>query len=134
MTFSGSNPRRTLYKSQKLRNSRPAAISSTSESANSVTTKALSVNVWPFDPFEPRPSCLSTWIGSILAASKAGASPKQAPARTETPSAKSNTVQLIEISLSRGKVAGIICSRSFLAKKRIARPAIPPSVKAAGSR
>ena len=59
ITCSGLNPSRTFNKSQKLCSKRPAAIMSTRESANSVTTNTRRVRACSREPVELRPSCFS---------------------------------------------------------------------------
>src|SRR5438477_498606 len=58
ITRCGLNPSGALYKSQKLRTSKPAATISTSDSANSVTTSTRSVRVCSVERFDPRPSTI----------------------------------------------------------------------------
>ena len=127
ITLWGLNPGRTFNKSQKLRSSRPAAIISTRDRANSVTINTRRVRACSPEQVEPRASCLSIGIKSTRPACSAGAKPKIIPATSEAARAKSKTDQLMDTSLSRGRLSGMICSRKPLAQKRIARPTIPPS-------
>ena len=129
ITRSGLKPGCTLNKSQKLRSRRPAATMSTRESANSLMTRIWRARERPSEPMDPRPSCRSVPIKSKRLMSQAGASPKTVPAATETARANASTPQLIDMSFMCGRLSGINPSRNFLVKKRIAKPAIPPSRK-----
>src|SRR5271156_5992541 len=125
----GLKPGCTANKSQKLRSRRPAATISTSESANSPMTRIWRARERPSEPLEPRPSCRSVLVKSLRLMSHAGASPKMVPAAMETATANASTPQLIDMSFRCGRLAGTNCSRNFRVKKRMAKPAIPPSRK-----
>ena len=64
ITFSGLNPGRTFSKSAKLRSSNPAAIISTSESANSVTTSTRRVRACSPESDVPRAPSFSAVVKS----------------------------------------------------------------------
>src|SRR5215469_15603458 len=125
----GLKPSGTLNKSQKLRSRRPAATISTRESANSLITRTWRKRERCREPLEPRPSCPSVTVKLRRLVSHAGASPKIIPAATETMMANASTPQLMDISLKRGRLSGINCSRNFRAPKSTAKPVTPPSTK-----
>ena len=121
----GLKPSRTLNKSQKLRSRRPAATINTKDSATHdhehTTRSRLFRGAFRTLPFLPERTSDSP--GFVR---QAGVRTEIAPAKTGG-EAKSITVQLIDMSLSRGRLCGIICSRNPLVANRTAKPAIPPS-------
>ena len=78
----------------------PAPMASANDSATCTTTSALRNR--PDDPVTPRPACLSASFTSTCPACHAGLLPKSMLATTETPAAKSNTVQFTWMSARRG--------------------------------
>ena len=99
-TPSGSNPGSTRCSRAKLVSSKPAAISSTSDSETSATSRPARRR--PPDPIDPRPASFSASCTFTPAACNAGSRPIASPVTSVTTSAKPSASGSILISSARG--------------------------------
>jgi len=94
--------------------------------ATSVTINALRMSARVPSPELPRPEARNVELMSIFANVKAGARPNRTPVRVAMAKVKRMTQGSMEISESRGRLAGPNLSRARIASQANASPKMPP--------
>ena len=124
----GRNPSSTCCSDAKLRNIKPAPMTSTTANANSATTSERR-RTKRADPAvarcPPSRNAIPTLPGERW---NTGASPKRTPATMETRKVNSNTDASSPTSLSRGMLSGLVASRSLTPTAPAIKPTTPPTI------
>ena len=121
-----SNPGSIAYRSDKLRNSKPAPTSKTSARDTSAMTSVRRIHWWP--PAVRRELCCSFLFRSLREAYSAGSNPTPRPISVVIPSAKANTVPSTPISAIRGSSMGLRATNARTPNWATSSPSAPPII------